>query len=36
VVSARLHSDFDSDRPDEKMPDQIKKFMNAAKIESEP
>ena len=36
VVSARVPSDFDSDMPDEKMPDQIKKIMNEAKIESEP
>lgn len=36
VVSARVHNDFDSDTPEEKMPDQIKKIMNEAKIESEP
>ena len=36
VVSARVHSDFDSDMPEEKMPDQIKKIINEAKIESEP
>jgi nucleotide-binding universal stress UspA family protein len=36
VVSVRVHSDFDSDMPDEKMPDQIKKIMNEARIESEP
>jgi nucleotide-binding universal stress UspA family protein len=35
VVSARIHSDFDSDMPDEKLPDQIKKIMNEARIESE-
>ena len=36
VVSVRVHSDFDSDMPDEKMPDQIKKIMNEARTESEP
>jgi nucleotide-binding universal stress UspA family protein len=36
VVSARVHSDFDSDMPEEKMPDQIKKIMNEAKKESGP
>ena len=36
VVSARVHSDFDSDMPDDKMPDQNKKIMNDAKIECEP
>ncbi len=35
VVSVRVNSDFDSDMPDEKMPDQIKKIMNEARIESE-
>ena len=36
VVSARVHNEFDSDMTEEKMPDQIKKIMNEAKIESEP
>lgn len=36
VVSARVNNDFDSDMPVDKMPDQIKKIMNEAKIESEP
>ena len=36
VVSVRVPNDFDSDMPDDKMPDQIKKIMNEAKIESEP
>jgi nucleotide-binding universal stress UspA family protein len=36
VVSARVHNDFNSDMPEEKMPDQIRKIMNEAKIESEP
>lgn len=36
VVSARVNNDFDSDTPIDKMPDQIKKIMNEAKIESEP
>ena len=36
VVSARIQKDFDSDMSEEKMPDQIKKIMNEAKIESEP
>jgi nucleotide-binding universal stress UspA family protein len=36
VVSVRVPNDFDSDMPDDKMPDQIKKIMNDAKIESEP
>ncbi|MGC1134712.1 MAG: universal stress protein [Nitrososphaeraceae archaeon] len=36
VVSVRVPNDFDSDIPDDKMPDQIKKIMNEAKIESEP
>jgi len=36
VVSVRVPNDFDSDMPNDKMPDQIKKIMNEAKIESEP
>jgi nucleotide-binding universal stress UspA family protein len=36
VVSVRVPNDFDSDMPDDKMSDQIKKIMNEAKIESEP
>jgi nucleotide-binding universal stress UspA family protein len=36
VVSARVNNDFDSDMPVDKMPDQIQKIMNEAKIESEP
>lgn len=36
VASVRVPNDFDSDMPDDKMPDQIKKIMNEAKIESEP
>jgi nucleotide-binding universal stress UspA family protein len=36
VVSARVHNEFDSDTPEEKLPDQIRKIMNEAKIESEP
>ena len=36
VVSVRVPNDFDSDMPDDRMPDQIKKIMNEAKIESEP
>jgi nucleotide-binding universal stress UspA family protein len=36
VVSVRVPNDFDSDMPDDKMPDQIKKIMNEARIESEP
>ena len=36
MVSARVQKEFDSDMPEEKMPDQIKKIMNEAKIESEP
>lgn len=36
VVSARVHNEFDSDMTEDKMPDQIKKIMNEAKIESEP
>jgi nucleotide-binding universal stress UspA family protein len=36
VVSARVNNDFDSDMPEDKMPDQIQKIMNEAKIESEP
>lgn len=36
AVSARVHDDVDSDMPEEKMPDQIRKIMNEAKIESEP
>ena len=36
VVSARVHNEFNSDMPEEKMPDQIRKIMNEAKIESEP
>jgi nucleotide-binding universal stress UspA family protein len=36
AVSARVRDDVDSDMPEEKMPDQIRKIMNEAKIESEP
>jgi len=36
AVSARVRNDVDSDMPEEKMPDQIRKIMNEAKIESEP
>jgi nucleotide-binding universal stress UspA family protein len=36
VVSARVNNDFDSDIPIDEIPDQIKKIMNEAKIESEP
>ena len=36
VVSARVNNDFDSDMSVDKMPDQIQKIMNEAKIESEP
>lgn len=36
VVSARVNNDFDSDIPIDKIPDQIKKIMNEAKIESGP
>jgi nucleotide-binding universal stress UspA family protein len=36
AVSARVRDDVDSDVPEEKMPDQIRKIMNEAKIESEP
>lgn len=36
VVSARVNNDFDSDMPINELPDQIKKIMNDAKIESEP
>lgn len=36
VVSARVNNNFDSDMPVDKMPDQIQKIMNEAKIESEP
>lgn len=36
VASARVKNDFDSDMPINELPDQIKKIMNDAKIESEP
>jgi nucleotide-binding universal stress UspA family protein len=36
AVSARVRDDVDSDMPEEKMPDQIRKIMNEAKIESDP
>jgi nucleotide-binding universal stress UspA family protein len=36
AVSARVRDDVDSDMPEEKMPDQIRKIMNEARIESEP
>jgi nucleotide-binding universal stress UspA family protein len=36
AVSARVRDDVDSDMAEEKMPDQIRKIMNEAKIESEP
>jgi nucleotide-binding universal stress UspA family protein len=36
VASARVNNDFDSDMPINELPDQIKKIMNDAKIESEP
>jgi nucleotide-binding universal stress UspA family protein len=36
VVAARVQKDIDSDMAEEKMPDQIKKIMNEAKLESEP
>jgi nucleotide-binding universal stress UspA family protein len=36
AVSARVRDDVDSDIPEEKMPDQIRKIMHEAKIESEP
>ena len=36
AVSARVRDDVDSDMPEVKLPDQIRKIMNEAKIESEP
>jgi nucleotide-binding universal stress UspA family protein len=36
AVSARVRDDVDSNMPEAKLPDQIRKIMNEAKIESEP